>query len=315
MNDVPDLTDDEFDEACLRLAMGSDGSSPASVTAVRSDPDAGRHTDTQIDDRLLANRQGPRADAVRQLRDELVNAQQQVRATSTELEESRTELEESRAELHALRGRVAELTGTPERAPGGRRRAELDDLSGPSDRVRIHEVDEREAAFRDSVVAAESRATELAAALAKSETLALRVAGEADELRERLAQREDDLARRDVEVTEIHSVAEERVSGLRSQVLLLKEQAKRHQIDVAAVAEEIGLRDKEIRELRDEVARLRILAASDELETVKRRETRLLDALRDREKEIMELREDLIEREERHAMEVNAIVEQFMSVQ
>lgn len=308
MNDVPDLTDDEFDEACLRLAMGSDGSSPASATLLTAEPDIGRHTDTQIDDRLLANRQGPRADAVRQLRDELVNAQQQVRATTSELDESR-------AELHALRVRVSELTGTPERAPGGRRRAELDDLSGPADRGYSHDVNEREVALREAVAAAESRATQLAAALAKSEALALRVAGEADELRERLAQRDDDLARRDVEVTEIHSVAEERVSGLRSQVLLLKEQAKRRQIDVAAVAEDIGLRDKEIRELRDEVARLRILASSDELEVAKRRETRLLDALRDREKEIAELREDLIEREGRHALEIDAIVEQFISAQ
>jgi septal ring factor EnvC (AmiA/AmiB activator) len=302
VNDMSDLTDDEFDEACLRLAMGT-----AAATAPVSEvaPDEGRHTDNQLDDRLLAQRQGPRADAVRQLRDELASAQTQVRTTTDELDESK-------AELEALRAQVTVLARGADPADAEQRRSEFSDLRlAERDRVLRNGYDEREILFQESVAAAESRATELAAALARSEALVLRLAGEADELREQLAQREDDLSRREEEVAEIQAVAEERVAGLRGQIALLKDSAKGHQLDVAAVADDISLRDREIRSLREEVARLRIVAAADSLEAAKRRESQLLDVLAVRDREILELREDLIGREERHAMEVTSIVEQF----
>jgi chromosome segregation ATPase len=302
VNEMSDLTDDEFDEACLRLAMGD---SPPSALTAQVAPEQGRHTDDQFDDRLLAQRQGPRADAVRQLRDELASAQTQVRTTTDELDESK-------AELESLRAQVTVLARGTDPAEAEQRRFEASDLRlAERERVLRNGYDEREARVRESVAAAESRVTELAAALARSEAMVLRLAEEADELREQLALRDDDLARREEEVAEIQAVAEERVAGLRGQIALLKESAKGHQLDVAAVADDISLRDREIRSLREEVARLRIVASSDSLEAAKRRESQLVDVLAVREREINDLRENLIEREQRHALEVTSIVEQL----
>lgn len=284
MTDVPDLTDEEFDEACLRLAMGN---GPAIAPLMRIVPDPGRRSDAETDDRLLLERRGPRADAVRQLRDEQARAQRRFAESSTELEPPRTE---------------------------------------PKQMVNFREeYREREESVKDSVAAAEARAAEFAQALAarddelamlrgraeRAEAAALRLATEHDDLRERLAQREDDLARRDDQLGQIQGLAEERVAGLRGQVTLLKEQAEGHKLDVDVVAEDISRRDLEIRNLREEVARLRIVAGADELAAARTRETQLLDAIAERDKELMELREDLIEREQRHAVEITSIIEQF----
>jgi chromosome segregation ATPase len=117
-----------------------------------------------------------------------------------------------------------------------------------------------------------------------------------------------------VQIAEL-SRHEPRIAKLREQLAALREQGAQSRLDATGRSEEMRRRDGEIQLLRDELTQLRTAASVDEFIALQRREEVLRYGVGQRDKQIAELRRELVESELRHGVQVSSIIEQFTSQQ